>query len=319
MAAEKRFDLTGKRVFVAGHGGLVGRALCRRLMSEEVSLLTASRQEVDLTRQDAVEDWVTRHQPDVIFCAAAKVGGILANNERPVDFIQDNLLIEVNLLKSAFECGVQKLLFLGSACAYPSGIVDPIKEEYLLNGLLELSSRPYAIAKIAGIELCRSYRRQYGCDFISVMPANLYGPNDNFDLATGHVIPALMRKMNLAISSGAEEVEILGRGGARREFLHVDDLADACLFLMEYYSEDDHINVGCGVDISISELSIKIQSITGFAGRLRFESKGPEGVQNRVLDIRRIAELGWQSKISLDVGLSKTYEWYCNQIQSAKK
>jgi GDP-L-fucose synthase len=255
VRAPKLFDLKGRRVFVAGHRGMVGAALRRRLEREPVTLLTAARAELDLTRQAAVEAWMAAHRPEVVIIAAARVGGILANASRPVDFLERNLQIETNLIHAAHAVGVRKLLFLGSSCIYPRDCPQPIREEYLLTGPLEPTNQWYALAKIAGVMLGQAYRRQFGADFISAMPTNLYGPGDNFDLATSHVVPALIRKMHEAKLGGAAEVEIWGTGTPRREFLHVDDLADACVYLLENWSGEAPVNVGCGEDLTIRDLA----------------------------------------------------------------
>ena len=264
------FDLAGKRVYVAGHRGMVGAALVRRLASEPVELVTANRAELDLTRQAEVEAWMRRERPEVVVVAAAEVGGILANASRPVDFLEHNLLIETNLMRAAFEVGVAKLLFLGSSCIYPRDCPQPIREEYLLTGPLEPTNEAYALAKIAGIKLCQAYRRQHGGDFISAMPTNLYGPGDNFDLETSHVVPALIRKMHEAKSAGAASVSIWGTGTPRREFLHVDDLADACVFLLRHHADETPINVGWGEDLTIAELARTGARGGGVRGRARF-------------------------------------------------
>jgi GDP-L-fucose synthase len=306
-APEALFDLAGKRVFVAGHRGMVGSALLRRLAAEPVTLLTASRDELDLTRQAAVEPWLRDRRPDVVIVAAARVGGILANDRRPADFLAENLAIELNLVRGAAEAGVRKLLFLGSSCIYPRDCPQPIREEYLLTGPLEPTNQWYAVAKIAGVKLCQAYRRQQGCDFVSAMPTNLYGPGDNFDLATGHVVPALLRKMHEAKTAGAAEVEVWGTGRPRREFLHVDDLAEACLFLLERYSGDEPVNVGCGQDLTIRELAETVAEVVGFKGALRFDASKPDGTPRKLLDTSRLAALGWRPSIGLRKGLADAY------------
>src|SRR5258706_2605817 len=260
-ATAKPFDLAGRRVFVAGHRGMVGGAIVRRLANEGCQILTAARSEVDLRRQQPVEDWIKAQRPDVVIVAAATVGGILANSSRPAEFLYDNLAMEATLIEASYRSKVAKLLFLGSSCIYPKLAPQPLTEDALLTGPLEHTNEWYAVAKIAGIKLCQAYRQQYGCDFISAMPTNLYGPNDNFDLTSGHVLQALIRKFHDARASGARGVEIWGTGSPMREFLHVDDLADACLHLMRHYSDVSHINVGTGLDLSIRELGEKIRDL----------------------------------------------------------
>lgn len=309
-----RFDLTGKRVWVAGHRGMVGSALVRRLAREECEILTVSRRDCDLTRQEQVERWMTEAQPDVVIVAAAKVGGILANDSYPAEFLYENLMIEVNVLHAAHRVGVEKLLFLGSSCIYPKFAPQPMPEECLLEGQLEPTNQWYAIAKIAGIKLCQAYRRQYGRDFISAMPTNLYGPGDNFDLLTSHVVAALIAKMHAAKTEGAAEVEIWGTGQPRREFLHVDDLADACAHLLKVYSAELHINIGCGEDLTIAELAETIRRVVGFTGRLRYNTERPDGTPRKLLDTSRLRALGWQPRISLEEGLADAYRWYRERV-----
>jgi len=309
------FDLAGRSIFVAGHRGMVGSALVRRLEREPVSLLTASRAELDLTRQAEVEAWMARHRPDVVIVAAAKVGGILANDRNPVDFLVDNLLIETNLIRAAHEQGVAKLLFLGSSCIYPKLAPQPLREDSLLTGPLEPTNEWYAVAKIAGIKLCAAYRRQHGRDFISAMPTNLYGPHDNFDLTSSHVVPALIRKMHSARLAGSAEVEIWGTGTPRREFLHVDDLAEACIFLLRSYSAEEHVNIGCGEDLTIRELAETIREVVGFTGSLRFNAAYPDGTPRKLLDVSRLNGLGWQPKIGLHEGLASAYAWFVKNAE----
>ncbi len=299
------------RVFVAGHRGLVGSAIVRRLQRDGYeNLLTASRDELDLRNTAAVNEFFEREQPAFVFLAAAKVGGILANDTYPAEFLRDNLLIQTNVVDAAWRSGVRKLLFLGSSCIYPKFAPQPIHEEHLLTGALEPTNEWYAIAKIAGIKLCQAYRKQYGFRAISVMPTNLYGPGDSFDLQSSHVLPALLRKFHEATASGAEEVNIWGTGAPRREFLHVDDLADACLFLMRNYDSAEIVNVGTGEDITIRELAEMIQQITKFQGRLTFDSSKPDGTPRKLLDVARLNGLGWKASIPLERGLSETYKWY---------
>ncbi len=304
------FDLAGRSVFVAGHRGMVGSALVRRLEREPVRLLTATRGELDLTRQADVERWMAAHRPEVVIVAAAKVGGILANDRNPVDFLVDNLLIETNLIRAAHEQDVARLLFLGSSCIYPKLAPQPLTEDALLTGPLEPTNEWYAVAKIAGIKLCAAYRRQHGRDFISAMPTNLYGPHDNFDLKSSHVVPALIRKMHEARLAGSREVEIWGTGRPRREFLHVDDLADACVHLLLHYSAEPHLNIGCGQDLSIRELAETIRDVVGFTGTLRFNPDYPDGTPRKLLDISRLTALGWQPRIGLRDGLASAYAWF---------
>ena len=303
------FDLTGRRVFVAGHRGMVGSAVVRRLALEPCTVLVADRDTVDLTRQADVEGWLAGNRPDVVVLAAARVGGILANATRPAEFIRDNLAIQDNIIHSAHKMGVAKLLFLGSSCVYPKLCPQPIREEYLLTGPLEPTTEWYAIAKIAGIKLAQAYRQQYGADFISCMPTNLYGPGDNFDLASSHVLPALLLKAHRAKLTGAGSMELWGSGSPRREFLHVDDLADALVYLLRNYSALEPVNVGVGTDLTIRELAGTIQRIVGFAGTLSFDASKPDGTPQKLLDVSRLHQLGWTARIPLETGLSSTYEW----------
>ncbi|HEX6113010.1 MAG TPA: GDP-L-fucose synthase [Geminicoccaceae bacterium] len=306
----RTFDLAGRRVWVAGHRGMVGSALVRRLQREDCALQTVGRDECDLRRQAAVERWVDQARPEVVIVAAARVGGILANAASPAEFLYDNLMIAANVIESARRAGVAKLLFLGSSCIYPRLAPQPIREEYLLDGKLEPTNEWYAVAKIAGIKLCQAYRRQYGCDFISALPTNLYGPGDNFDLSSSHVVPGLIARMHAAKAAAAAEVEIWGTGKPRREFLHVDDLADACVRLLEAYSEEAPINVGCGADLTIAELAEKVRAVVGFTGELRFDPERPDGTPQKLLDVARLEALGWRPRIPLDPGLAATYRWY---------
>jgi GDP-L-fucose synthase len=308
------YPLAGKRVWVAGHRGMVGSALVRRLEREGCEILTATRQECDLARQEQVERWMSAARPQAVLVAAAKVGGILANDTWPADFLYDNLMIEANVIHTAWKVGVEKLLFLGSSCIYPKHAPQPMSEDSLLTGPLEPTNEWYAIAKIAGIKLCQAYRRQHGCDFISAMPTNLYGPGDNFDLMSSHVVPALIAKMHDAKQSGAEEVEIWGTGTPRREFLHVDDLADACVHLLQVYSGQEHVNVGCGEDLTIAELAETVRRVVGFAGRLRYNSERPDGTPRKLLDTSRLNALGWRPRIALADGLAEAYRWYLERV-----
>ncbi len=305
------------RVYVAGHRGLVGSALVRRLEAEGfANILTATRDELDLRDQSEVSRWFEANQPDYVFLVAGTVGGILANSTRPAEFIYDNLMIHGTVVHSAYETKVHKLLYLGSSCIYPRDATQPITEEQLLTGPLEATNEWYAIAKIAGIKLCQAYRRQYGCDFISAMPTNLYGPGDNFDLDSSHVIPALMRKFHDAKQSDPNEVAVWGTGSAFREFLHVDDLAAACLYLMEHYSDDSHINVGTGVDLSIKQLAETIRIVVNPDAQLTWDKSKPDGTPRKLLDVTRLRSLGWSPSIDLDAGLASTYQWYLDQIGS---
>ena len=300
------------KVFVAGHKGLVGSAICRRLQSDGVEAMVATRAELDLADQRAVEAWFENHDIDQVYLAAAKVGGIHANDTYPAEFLHDNLVIQSNVIHSAWKHGVSKLLFLGSSCIYPKLAPQPVAEDSLLTGPLESTNEWYAIAKIAGIKMCQAYRKQYGFDAISIMPSNLYGPGDNFDLENSHVLPALIRKFHEAKASGAESVEVWGSGKPRREFLHVDDLADACVFLMQNYSSLDIVNVGWGRDISIAELADLISEVVGFQGRIEFDPSKPDGTPRKLLDTSRLTPLGWKPTIGLEAGIASTYDWYCS-------
>jgi GDP-L-fucose synthase len=303
--------MKGSKIFVAGHTGLVGSTLVRRLRRDGYqNLLVRSRGELDLTRADQVDAFFNEERPDYVFLAAARVGGILANSTRPVEFLRENLLIELNVLHAAAVAGVRRLLFLGSSCIYPKHAPQPITEECLLTGPLEPTNESYAIAKIAGIKLCEAYTRQHGAEFISVMPTNLYGPGDNFDLETSHVLPALIRKFHEAKSEGRSEVEVWGTGSPLREFMHVDDMTDACIFLMNHPSPPDLINVGVGRDISIRELAELIADIVGFNGRLAFDPTKPDGTPRKLLDVSRLAALGWHPRVPLREGIAGTYEWF---------
>ncbi len=308
---------TDAKIFVAGHRGLVGSAIMRRLESAGfANVLTATRDELDLRDQGAVDEWFVAHRPDYVFLVAGTVGGILANSTRPAEFIYDNLMIHGTVVHASQSTGVTKLLYLGSSCIYPRHATQPISEEQLLTGPLEPTNEWYAVAKIAGIKLCQAYRRQYGADFISAMPTNLYGPNDNFDLASSHVLPALIRKFHDAKTTGNPRVEIWGTGSPMREFLHVDDLADACVFLMENYSDDMHINVGTGVDLSIRELAQKIRDVVYPEAMLDFDTSKPDGTPRKVLDVRRLRDLGWSPTYDLDRGIRSTYDWFLQQHTS---
>ncbi len=315
--AEEVYTLTGKRVWVAGHRGMVGAALVRRLAGEDCEILTAGREALDLTRQDAVERWMAEARPEAVFVAAARVGGIVANDTYPADFLYDNLMIEANIIHAAWRSGVEKLLFLGSSCIYPKLAPQPIPEDALLTGPLEPTNEWYAIAKIAGIKLAQAYRRQHGCDFISAMPTNLYGPGDNFDLETSHVIPALMRKAHEAKMAGAPEMVMWGTGTPRREFLHVDDCADALVHLMKVYSGESHVNVGSGEDITIRDLVEAIAQVVGFEGRIVNDPSRPDGTPRKLMSAGKLKALGWRPKIDLTEGLRGTYEWYLENVVGA--
>ena len=306
------------RIYVAGHRGLVGSAIVRRLRSEGFdNLLTASRGELDLRDQAAVDRWFAANRPEYVFLVAGTVGGILANSTRPAEFIYDNLMIHATVVHAAHVHGVRRLLYLGSSCIYPRDCPQPIREESLLTGLLEPTNEPYAIAKISGIKLCQAYRRQYGSDFISAMPTNLYGPHDNFDLQSSHVLPALMRKFHDAHAEGRDEVTVWGTGTPRREFLHVDDLADACLFLIRHYDEDVHVNVGTGEDLSIRELAEMIRDVAAPGTRLVFDPAKPDGMPRKLLDVGRLHALGWRHRIGLREGLGRTYDWFRQNYDQA--
>ena len=307
-------NFSGERVFVAGHEGMVGQALVRRLRKEDSVLITASRGELDLRRQTHVEEWMRANRPKVVVIAAAKVGGIAANQSAPAEFLYDNLAIAANLIQAASATGVRKLLFLGSSCIYPRLADQPIREEALLSGPLEPTNQWYAVAKIAGIKLCQAYRRQYGRDFISAQPANLYGPGDNFDLATSHVIPALLRKAHEAKLAGAGQMTVWGSGRPLREFLHVDDLADASVFLLANYSDEMPINVGSGAEVSIADLARKICQVVGFRGQLKFDASKPDGTSRKLLDSSRLNALGWNGARDLTAGLEEAYRWFCDHI-----
>lgn len=304
------FELDGRRVWVAGHKGMVGSALVRALEERTVEMILADRSVVDLRRQADVERFVARERPDVVLLAAAKVGGILANATYPADYLYDNLAIATNVIHAAATSGVAKLLFLGSTCIYPKFADQPIREEALLSGSLEPTNEWYAIAKIAGLKLAESYRRQLGADFISAMPTNLYGPQDNFDLKSSHVLPALMRKIHDAKQEGRDVVEIWGSGTPMREFLHVDDLASACLHLVEHYSDAPHINVGTGLDLSIAELAGLIADVVGFEGRFVYDRSKPDGTPRKLTDSSRLAALGWSPRYDLRSGIDMTYRWF---------
>lgn len=304
------FELKGKRVFVAGHRGMVGSAVVRRLAQEECEVLTATRQELDLKDQSAVRKWMADEKPRVVVLAAAKVGGILANDTYPADFLYDNLMIETNVIEAAFRQNVEKLLFLGSSCIYPKLAPQPIPEEALLTGPLEPTNEWYAIAKIAGIKLCQAYRRQHGVDYISAMPTNLYGPGDNYNLQSSHVIPALIRKAHEAKLRGADSMEIWGTGSPMREFLHADDCADALVYLLKAYSGDEHVNVGSGEDMTIEALAQLVMDVVGFEGGLVKDLSKPDGTPRKLMQADRLRELGWAPRIGMREGLEDAYRWF---------
>lgn len=303
------------RIFITGHRGLAGSAIercCERRGFRRI--LTRTRAELDLREQAAVAAFFAAERPQYVFHAAGRVGGIHANDSLPADFIRDNLLMAVNVIDAAWRCGVRKLVFLGSSCIYPRLAPQPLREEYLLTGALEPTNEWYAMAKLAGLKMCQAYRRQYGFNAISLLPTNLYGPGDNFDLETSHVLPALMRKIHEARAAGAGHMTVWGSGAPRREFMHVDDLADACLFLMQHYDGSEPINVGCGKDLSIRELAHTLARVIGFEGLFEFDGSKPDGTPRKVLDVSRLDALGWHARIDLEAGVAATYDWYRDQV-----
>lgn len=309
---ERLVELTSK-IYIAGHRGLVGSAIVRKLEEKGYSnLVYRSSKELDLRDKIQVDTFFEDEKPEYVFLAAAKVGGIVANNDFPADFIRDNLLIQTNVIDAAYRSGSKKLLFLGSTCIYPKFAPQPMNEDALLTGVLEPTNEPYAIAKIAGIKMCESYNRQYGTNYISVMPTNLYGPNDNFDLETSHVLPALIRKFHEAKVNDEPFVEVWGTGTPRREFLYSDDLADAVVYLMNHYKANQFVNIGVGKDISIKELAEKAKEVVGFNGDIRFDTSKPDGTPRKLVDVTRLNELGWKATTSLDEGLEKAYKWFLN-------
>lgn len=308
------------KIYVAGHRGLVGSALVRRLEKEGyTNLVYRTSGEMDLTDKIQVDQFFREEKIDYVFLAAAKVGGIVANNEYPADFIRDNLLIQTNVIDAAYRNDVKKLLFLGSTCIYPKLAPQPLKEEYLLTGLLEPTNEPYAIAKIAGIKMCESYNRQYGTKYISVMPTNLYGENDNFDLHTSHVLPALIRKFHEAKENNQPFVEVWGTGTPKREFLYSDDLADACVYLMDHYEENEIVNIGVGEDLEIKELAYKIKEVVGYEGELHFDTSKPDGTPRKLVDVTKLHSLGWRASTSLNEGLVKAYKGFLNYLETEKQ
>jgi GDP-L-fucose synthase len=308
------------KIYVAGHRGMVGSAIVRKLRKEGFdNIVQRNSSELDLRNQQAVADFFTKEKPDYVFLAAAKVGGIVANNTYRAEFLYDNLLIESNIIHAAYQNAVKKLLFLGSSCIYPKLAPQPLKEEHLLTGLLEPTNEPYAIAKITGIKLCEAYHDQYGCNFISAMPTNLYGPGDNYHLQNSHVIPALIRKFHEAKQSGSSFVEIWGTGSPLREFMYADDVADACVFLMQHYNDKQFINIGTGEELTIKELATLVGKTVGFTGNIRFDTTKPDGTPRKLMDSSRLHQLGWKHETSLQVGLKKTYELFleANRDQSS--
>jgi GDP-L-fucose synthase len=313
MPTSRPFVLRGARVWVAGHGGMVGSALVKRLGSEKCEILTVGRETLDLTRQSETEQWIAETRPDAIFLAAAKVGGILANETYPADFLYDNLMIQANVLEAAHRQGVRKVLVLGSSCVYPKHAPQPISEDSLLTGALEPTNEAYAVAKIAGLKLARAYRMQYGGDFISAMPTNLYGPQDNFDLTTGHALPALIRKAHEAKVRGDKSLVIWGTGKARREYLHVDDCADALVVLMQRYSGESHVNVGSGEDMTIREIAELVCDVVGFGGGIVCDTTKPDGTPRKLMSGDRLKALGWAPRTPLRDGIEETYRWFLAQ------
>ncbi len=308
------FPLEGKRIWVAGHRGMVGSAVVRRLGTEDCEILTVGRETLDLTEQAAVSDWLQEMKPDAVVLAAALVGGIHANNSRPAEFIRENLAIEVNVIHAAYETNVEKLLFLGSSCVYPRLAPQPMLEDALLGGPLEPTNQWYAIAKIAGIMMCQAYRRQYGCDFISAQPTNLYGPGDNFELASSHVLPALVRKFHEAKAAGSPSVTVWGSGTPLREFLHVDDLADSLVFLLKTYSGETQVNVGSGQEVSVRELAETIADVIDYHPELLFDSSKPDGMPRKIVDCTMLTKLGWVNARSLRAGIEDTNKWYQEHV-----
>ncbi|WP_374300658.1 GDP-L-fucose synthase family protein [Ferrovibrio sp.] len=312
------YPLSGRRVWVAGHRGLVGSALVRRLAREDCEILTAGRDSLDLRSPDQVDLWMKNVRPEAVFVAAAKVGGIHANDTQPATFLYDNLMIEANVIEAARRYGVEKLVFLGSSCIYPRLAPQPIPASALLTGALEPTNEWYAIAKIAGLKLCQAYRRQHGCDFISLMPTNLYGPGDNFDLQQSHVVPALIAKAHQARATGAASLSVWGSGTPLREFLHVDDAADGIVFAMQHYSGEAILNLGSGEEVSIGDLARMICTITGYSGQLAFDVTKPDGTPRKVVDSSELRAMGWQPAIGLEAGLRQTYRWYLDHIGLTK-
>ena len=308
------FDLTGKRVWVAGHRGMAGGAIARRLQRENCEIVTADRSELDLLRQADVHAWMANKKIDAVFLAAATVGGIMANVTRPAEFLYENLVIEANVIRAAKSAGVKKLLFLGSSCIYPRMAEHPLREEALLTGALEPTNEWYAIAKIAGIKLCAAFRRQYGCDFVSVMPTNLFGPGDRYDAENGHVVAALIMKIHAARVANSATVELWGSGTPKREFLFTEDLADACVFVLKNYSDELFLNVGTGRDMTILELAESIARVAGWKGTFTFDRSKPDGMPRKVMDVSRLRALGWSAQTPFDEGIKQAYDWYVANV-----
>lgn len=308
------------KIYIAGHRGLVGSAIHRKLMKDGyTNLVVRTSKELDLRDKGQVDSFFKEEKPEFVFVAAAKVGGIVANNEFPADFIRDNLMIQTNVIDASYRNQVEKLLFLGSTCIYPKLAPQPLKEEYLLTGPLEPTNDAYALAKIAGIKMCQSYNKQYGTNYISAMPTNLYGENDNFDLQSSHVMPALIRKFHEAKLSNQSSVEVWGTGTPKREFLYSDDLADACVYLMNHYNDDEIINIGVGEDVSIKELAETVQRVVGFEGELKFDTTKPDGTPRKLVDTTKINQLGWKAKVELEDGIRKAYDWFLNNTDKLEK
>jgi GDP-L-fucose synthase len=312
------YPLRGKRIWVAGHHGMVGSAILRQLALIDCDVITVDRDRVNLTRQAETEDWMKDARPHAVFVAAARVGGIHANESHPVEFLYENLMIEANVIHAAYNVGVEKLLFLGSSCVYPREAPQPISESALLSSRLEPTNEWYAVAKIAGIKLCQAYRRQYGANFISVMPTNLYGPGDNFHLDNGHVPAALLRRFHEAKLAGAPEVVVWGTGKPRREFMYVDDAAEACIFVMEHYSGETQVNIGVGKDISIGEFAERIRRVVDYRGRIAFDTSRPDGTPRKVMDVLTLQDLGWSASTPLEIGLERYYEWFLAHVDAVR-
>ncbi len=310
----RKFELAGRRVWVAGHRGMAGSAIVRRLAIENCEVITATHRELDLRKQEDVNAWMAERRIDAVFMAAATVGGILANSTRPAEFIYDNLAMGINVIEGARQCGVEKLLFLGSSCIYPRTALQPMREEMLMTGPLEPTNEWYAIAKIAGMKLCQAYRRQYGCDFVSVMPTNLYGPADRYDAQRGHVVAALIIKIHAAKMANSPTVELWGSGAPKREFLFSEDLADACIFVMKNYSDEMFLNVGTGQEMTILQLAQSIARVVGWKGEFTFDRTKPDGMPRKVMDVSRLAELGWRAYTEFETGMHETYRWYVENI-----
>ena len=309
-----KFDLNGKKVWIAGHRGMAGSAIARRLAKENCQIVTATRTELDLKRQADVEGWMAAQKLDAVFLAAAMVGGIMANSTRPAEFLYDNLVIETNIIHAAHQTGVKKLVFMGSSCIFPRAAPQPMSEDALLTGPLEPTNEWYAIAKIAGIKLCQAYRRQYGCDFVSVMPTNLYGQGDRYDAESGHVVAAMIMKVHKAVKENQPTIELWGTGTPRREFLSADDLADACVFVMKNYSDEPFLNVGTGTDITILQLAQTVAKIAGWSGEFTFNTSKPDGMPRKVMDVSRLAALGWTAPTPFEEGLRQAYQWYVDNV-----